>query len=71
MILEAEVEPLEIAVSVRVVAHEHIECVGIPASDLLNIGTLKVTIKCHKIVQDHWLSSCIQWVLVDRLMQVC
>ena len=71
MILEAEVEPLEIAISVRVVAHENIECVGIPASDLLNIGTLKVTIKCHKIVEDHWLSSCIQWMLVDRLMQVC
>ena len=65
MILEAEVEPLEVAVSVRVVAHEDIKGVSVPSSHLLDVGTLEVPIKCHDVIEHHWLPSCIQWMLVD------
>ena len=45
-VFHSEVEPLQVARSICVIAHEHVERGGVLYPDLVEIRTLKVCIEC-------------------------
>ena len=50
VVLHPKIKPLEVAVAVRVISHEHIEGSLAFASDLLDVSALKIAIERDYII---------------------